>query len=694
MTENKSLEEIKVRELQRWKNLDFETDPEDNYVSNEQIVIIGGCGRSGTTLLRVLLDTHSQIACGPESQLFLPIKVDLNDLSKKFNMNLEILESMQKKSQSKTQFIEMFLNAYLQLMNKKIWADKTSRNIHRLHYILKHFPNAKIIHMIRNGKDVVSSLKTHRKRMNSAGKLIPTGLVMPLQDCIDRWLLSIKDCMPFCSHKNYMEVRYEMLVLNTKKTLNNICQFIGVEYEQSMMNYYLIDSTSRNPLYFPQNIEATRPISSESIDRWKRDLSEYELEQVKLQIDPSMEKIGYLPNDNSFDIDRAPCLAIPIIDAPIVEKIVDNDMNFIKEYVLKAFQILKTDEAYLTQPAKLYLQRRSATSSSDRIIAMPFYLEGPNAIAGIKWIGGNEANCSFRINRANSILILNNTKTNAPICIMDDGVISSMRTLAISLIAIEIFMPRPKKIACIGIGKLGRMHVAMLSKHFPTVEKIYCFSNTSNFDDLISENVVKCNTWLEAVKEAEVIVTTTSTNEPYIKGDDINGNKLLINLSLMDFDLSVYQKSSLIIVDNWFQCTQAKKVFKRGVDSGIIQRHHVIEFPDLINEQNINKKPVPHGIIMVNALGMAIEDIIVAQAVYNKLMYMSTIKPNYFYMDNRMNPLTDPSISDTMTAYNPYKRVIDNLENEKRMSHDRIQSLEKELKTLKMSAPSQNQALY
>ncbi|UJR13092.1 hypothetical protein I4U23_000116 [Adineta vaga] len=483
-----------------------------------------------------------------------------------------------------------------------------------------------------------------------------------------------------------MEVQYEALVFNTNQTLKNICQFIGVEFEQTMMNYYAIDDHSRNPFNFPQNTEATRPISSESIGRWKRDLNETELEQVMLQIDPVIEKIGYLPTNNSFDVDRKPYLAIPVIDAPIVEKIIENDMNFIKEHVLKAFTILKTDESHMTQPAKHYLQRRSATSGCDRIIAMPYYLEGQNGIAGIKWIGSNENNSSIGINRANSILILNNIKTNAPICIMDDGVISSMRTFAISIIAIEMFVPLPKKIACIGIGKLGRMHAVMLSKYFPTIEKTFCFSNKSNFDDIVSEKIIKCNSWLEAIQQAEVIVTTTTANEPYIKADDIHGDKLLINLSLMDFDLSVFQKSSVIIVDNWFQCTQAKKVFKQGVDSGIIQRHHVIEFGDLIVEKNTKNKYPKNGIIMVNALGMAIEDIIVAQAVYNKLMFMSTIKPNYFYMDNRQNPLTDPAVSDTINTYNPYNKLIEKLENDKNLLQQHVQMLKQEIETLKKSS--------
>ena len=54
------------------------------YTSAENHIVIGGCGRSGTTLVRVILDSHPQISCGPESNVFLPPVLDLPRLKDKF----------------------------------------------------------------------------------------------------------------------------------------------------------------------------------------------------------------------------------------------------------------------------------------------------------------------------------------------------------------------------------------------------------------------------------------------------------------------------------------------------------------------------------------------------------------------------------------------------------------------------------
>ena len=101
-------------ELDRWKNKDFSEDEIDHTdaVSNVPVIIIGGCGRSGTTLLRVMLDSHPDVACGPESLLFLPLPVDARDLAWKFELPVEDIERQLDQSTSRTDFIEWFQHRY------------------------------------------------------------------------------------------------------------------------------------------------------------------------------------------------------------------------------------------------------------------------------------------------------------------------------------------------------------------------------------------------------------------------------------------------------------------------------------------------------------------------------------------------------------------------------------------------------
>lgn len=283
------------KELDRWQCKDFSGRYEDasNFVSNKAIFVVCGCGRSGTSLLRVILDTHSLLACGPESLLFLPIPINLGELNKKFEIPLKDLRSWKHRFKSRAEFILHFHEAYLSLRERNIWGDKTSRNIHWLEQIWQHFPNAKVIHVVRDPRDVVRSLKTHRKRKVVDGEIVPTGWIQPLDDCIGRWLRAMDNALCFRGNPNYMEMKYEDLVLDTTSTLTRVCRHVGVHFEEQMLEFHKVTSKSRDATLFPQNIEATQPISTASIGKWKEELTDEEVTEVTQRTRDYANLLGY-----------------------------------------------------------------------------------------------------------------------------------------------------------------------------------------------------------------------------------------------------------------------------------------------------------------------------------------------------------------------------------------------------------------
>lgn len=289
------IEFAQQKELRRWKNLDWLKkfkDDDIDFVSKEKIVIICGCGRSGSTILRVMLDTHSQVACGPESLLFLPVLINPEDLEFKFEIPQRILKEWAKKY-NQWEFIIHFIREYLRRRKRKIWADKTSRNVHRFGEILTHFPNAKLLHIVRDARDVIASLRTHPKRRVVNGKIEETGIVHPFEACLERWLFAISDGFKFRDHPNYLEVRYEDLVNETESTLKKACRHISIEFEPNMLKFYQEKGGSRDPLKFPQNIEATLPIFHSSIGRWKQDLTPKEAKTVVKRVGLYLKQLGY-----------------------------------------------------------------------------------------------------------------------------------------------------------------------------------------------------------------------------------------------------------------------------------------------------------------------------------------------------------------------------------------------------------------
>jgi protein-tyrosine sulfotransferase len=478
------VDHLQVSELMRWQLTDFQHEIEDLYVSKTPVILVCGCGRSGTTLTRVILDSHPQLFSGPESSLFLPVSVDLADLAYKFDVSRDILENFWNITQSRAEFIDSFCSLVLKNNSKLLWVDKTARNVHRLDYVFSHFPNATVIHIVRDPRDVVASLKTHKKRKIVGGVAVPTGYIMPVNLCIDRWKLAVQDALKHRKQKNFIQIRYEDIVLNPEETVYYLCENLGIVYDAQMLNFHLQKGPSRDSIKFPQNIEATKQLYESSVGRYKEVLTASEIKLVENQLADFMEELGYettavVKNHFSPFISKDIQGEITFITAQDVDSLISASPLVVKKWVEEVFEI-HFHQSFI-QPQKTYL--RTTENPYDRIIALPAYVKGENVMAGIKWIGSHSKNYIKGFARANSLIILNDTTTNAPSVVIDGSLISTMRTFALSLLALDQFAPCPTSIGIIGMGKLGKMHAHFLGKLYPTVHQINCFSKSGSFDN-------------------------------------------------------------------------------------------------------------------------------------------------------------------------------------------------------------------
>jgi N-[(2S)-2-amino-2-carboxyethyl]-L-glutamate dehydrogenase len=313
---------------------------------------------------------------------------------------------------------------------------------------------------------------------------------------------------------------------------------------------------------------------------------------------------------------------IDLLNAESIRKILIDNPHLVKNAVLDALEM--HNKRTLLQPTKQYLQREGA-HTADRTIAMSVLAE-EESVSGIKWIGSHPENYRLGMQRANSLIILNDTKTNAPVAILDGALISTLRTFAISLISLDRLHPEPKRVACLGMGRLGRIHANTLPSHYPSIKEVRCYKSNSVKDSFGKMKFYK--DYIGVIQDTDVIITTTTTDEPYISQNDLQGNALLINLSLMDFGLDVYANSDNIIVDDWNQCSLAKKVFREGVEQRIIMRDKVDELSDILFR---DREKMFKGQTIVNPIGMAIEDVMVARRVYDK--YLEGNERKYFNVE-------------------------------------------------------------
>jgi hypothetical protein len=191
-------------------------------------IFIVGCQRSGTTLLRLMLDSHPNISCGPETRF-------LQDFAKLTSESWDRLSLYGfPKSywlDKSAEFFDSFQTEYAKSRGKTRWADKTPRYALSLGYIDELFPTCQIVHVIRDGRDVVAS---HRDRWGywSAVKAVEKW---------PRYIRAARRVGERIPGDRYTELRYEDLVLDTEATLRTLLGFLGEPWDDAVLHHDEVD---------------------------------------------------------------------------------------------------------------------------------------------------------------------------------------------------------------------------------------------------------------------------------------------------------------------------------------------------------------------------------------------------------------------------------------------------------------------
>lgn len=255
----------------------------------DNCIIVGGSGRSGTTLLREMLDRHPAIACGPESGVLCDF-LNPRQIAWEWGIDEAPIRELRDESPSMPAFASRFFSEHASREGKLRWADKTPRNVRNLHRILRQFPNAKFIHIIRDGRDVACSLRHHPKEKIVNGKVVPTNIDRAIWRCARRWRNDVASGLAYQNHPRVYTIKYEDLIESPERTLRALCEFIEEPFAPEML-----EPTSKQPEgeRFLNNRNAADAISSRSIARWKRDLSQSEREDVARIAGELLITLGY-----------------------------------------------------------------------------------------------------------------------------------------------------------------------------------------------------------------------------------------------------------------------------------------------------------------------------------------------------------------------------------------------------------------
>jgi hypothetical protein len=268
------------------------------YRSAEAHIVLGGAPRSGTTILRKLLDLHPDVRAGPETKLLVPAAFDLGWLAQAYGLPRVELEAMRSGSSSQGAFIDAFATRVRSLAGKDRWAEKTPQNIRHLDWIMGRFPESSVVHVIRDGRDVVCSMRQHPDWRWVDGAWRKELVARPLDWYARRWLADTAAGLARRGDTRYVEVRYEELVVDPGTVLSVLCDALALVAHPGWLETALGGRAIDRDGALPEAGGEHRPdydgaLSDASVGRWRTDLGPDEQRQVMGICGARLRELGY-----------------------------------------------------------------------------------------------------------------------------------------------------------------------------------------------------------------------------------------------------------------------------------------------------------------------------------------------------------------------------------------------------------------
>jgi len=245
-------------------------------------IFVIGVARSGTSLLSLLLDAHSAIAIPYESHFIVPFAGKHLDFSTTQSRTIIVQEILRQKyvkhwdvklevddfdignCSSLANTIHELYSAYARKRGKLIWGDKTPSYVTEIDTLHRLFPNAKYIHLIRDGRDVAASLQKQWWG--------PKDFVSAIEYWERSVVLATKMLRMLPSSQRIM-LRFEDLIINPEEEIQKVLSFLGLEYEESMLNSYYQSTESKvGSRATLHHSNLAHPPSKDQCFKWKRTL--------------------------------------------------------------------------------------------------------------------------------------------------------------------------------------------------------------------------------------------------------------------------------------------------------------------------------------------------------------------------------------------------------------------------------------
>ncbi|XP_034034023.1 protein-tyrosine sulfotransferase 1-like [Thalassophryne amazonica] len=275
----------------------------EHFPEDTPLIFIGGFPRSGTTLMRVMLDAHNAVRCGEETRVIPRL------LAMRSTWSRSVKERMRLDEAGVTdQVLDSAVRAFLlevivghgepapRLCNKDPFALKA------LSYLARIFPKAKFVLMLRDGRATVHSMISRKVTISGFD-------LTSYRDCLTKWSASVETMFSQCEAAGVtrcLPVRYEQLVLHPEMEMRKLLHFLELQWDVSVLHHEeLIGKAGGVSLSKVEHStdQVMKPVNTDALAKWVGHIPSDVMSDMA-EIAPMLARLGYDPHANPPDYTR------------------------------------------------------------------------------------------------------------------------------------------------------------------------------------------------------------------------------------------------------------------------------------------------------------------------------------------------------------------------------------------------------
>ena len=278
-------------------------------------VFIVGCSRSGTTLLRRILDAHPHVAIAPEQHWvpelfeerigvtpegFVRPELVSRVLQEPNFLKLEIGEAQlrslirDQEPLDYSRFVAGVFDLYGELRGKPLVGEKTPGYVRKIPTLHALWPAVRFVHVIRDGRDVCLSANNWTRHLPVLQRRFPTWTRDPVVTAALWWKWHVRlgrQVREVLGPQRYHELSYESLIVSPEAECSGLCAFLDLPYDDAMLRFHEGRTRTKPGLSAKK---AWLPVTPGLMD-WRSQMPGADVERFEAAAGDALVELGYAP---------------------------------------------------------------------------------------------------------------------------------------------------------------------------------------------------------------------------------------------------------------------------------------------------------------------------------------------------------------------------------------------------------------